>query len=139
MPSISASMSYSLCRSGSITIRPASSRTSTGSSSSSGMACITAAGIRTAALLPHFFTTLFMIHDDPYPFIRQIAPTCQQCRYGSSTDNSNFRGRRSKIREKVWRFFGELEHARRGGDIFSSMMDSELREHIQKSALDKQL
>src|SRR5262249_51186238 len=43
-----------------MTIRPASSRTSTTSSRSRCMACITEAGIRTAALLPHFFTVALM-------------------------------------------------------------------------------
>src|SRR5881396_415907 len=75
-------MSYTFFRTGSITIRPASSRTSTGSSSSSGIASITAAGILTAALFPHFFTTLFMIQFYFSSFIHTTTKVmCQQCRY----------------------------------------------------------
>src|SRR5260370_536026 len=48
---------YSLRRTGSMTIRPHSSRTSTESSKRSLAACRTAAGMRTEALLPHFLTT----------------------------------------------------------------------------------
>src|SRR6266581_1568677 len=51
---------YSLCGTGSMTMRPDSSRTSTESSKRSLAACRTAAGMRTEALLPHFLTTAFI-------------------------------------------------------------------------------
>src|SRR6266568_7930380 len=51
---------YSLCGTGSMTMRPDSSRTSTESSKRSLAARRTAAGIRTEALLPHFLTTAFI-------------------------------------------------------------------------------
>jgi hypothetical protein len=56
IPPSNSAKSYCLRRTGSIMIRPASSRTSTASSRFSLAACIAAAGIRTAALLPHFLT-----------------------------------------------------------------------------------
>src|ERR1051326_8776313 len=62
-----------------MTIRPASSRTSTGSSSSSRIASMTTAGIRTAALFPHFFTTLFIRTDTPDSSHTLTLQTCQQC------------------------------------------------------------
>src|SRR3984957_16033763 len=83
IPFSSSSRAYVFCRTGSMTIRPFSSRTSTTSSRSRCMASITEAGILTAALLPHFFTVAFMtasaastlyIHYD----IRR--GMCQQCR-----------------------------------------------------------
>src|SRR5579883_1431146 len=54
IPAMRAFTSYR--RIGSITMRPASSRTSTGSSRCNFAASMTAAGMRTEALLPHFFT-----------------------------------------------------------------------------------
>src|SRR5262245_36343358 len=90
IPLISALMSYALCRTGSMTIRPASSRTSTGSSSSSGIASITAAGMRTAALFPHFFTTLFTALKTSFPLICQLVMACQQCRYGGTISVERF-------------------------------------------------
>jgi hypothetical protein len=50
-----------LARTGSMTIRPDSSRTSTGSSKHRFAAFKTVAGIRTEALLPHFLTTALML------------------------------------------------------------------------------
>src|SRR6202030_4879782 len=56
----SSARSYSLRSAGSMTIRPDSSRTSTASSRCRCAACMTAAGIRTEALLPHFLTTVLI-------------------------------------------------------------------------------
>src|SRR5690349_9389055 len=56
----SSERSYSLRETGSMTMRPDSSRTSTESSKRSFAAWRTAEGIRTEALLPHFLTTAFI-------------------------------------------------------------------------------
>src|SRR5262249_7775204 len=93
IPLISTLMSYALCRTGSMMIRPDSSRMSTGSSSSSGIASITAAGMRTAALFPHFFTTLFTAYATSFPLICQMALACQQCRYSGTITVERFFGR----------------------------------------------
>src|SRR5712671_7067968 len=69
-----------------MTIRPASSRTSTASSISIEMAPIMAAGIRTAALLPHFFTTLFTTYAPP--FHSYVNP----CSRVNNVDTSRFGG-----------------------------------------------
>src|SRR6516165_4074861 len=60
IPFTSSVRSYSLRCAGSMTMRPDSSRTSTASSISRCAACMTATGIRTEALLPHFLTTVLM-------------------------------------------------------------------------------
>src|ERR1700722_11418204 len=68
-------------------MRPASSRTSTTSSTASCEACITAAGILTAGLLPHFLTVTFMRMpscpgvDTLYLQHNPCALMCQQCIY----------------------------------------------------------
>src|ERR1700686_2366762 len=61
MPLSSVVRSYSLRPRGSITIQPDCSRTSTGWFKSKRAVSITAAGIRTAALLPHFPTVVFKV------------------------------------------------------------------------------
>lgn len=82
----SSAKSYSFRRKGSMTTRPDSSRTSTGSSSCKCAACMMAAGIRTEALFPHFLTTAFMCI--PRVFTMSIHYTTalelyQHCRYSS--------------------------------------------------------
>ena len=55
-----------------MTIRPRSSRTSTTSSRLRCVACITDVGIRTAALLPHFFTVDFGLDTMPEAELRAL-------------------------------------------------------------------
>src|SRR5229473_7518729 len=61
IPLSSSERVYSLRGTGSMTMRPDSSRTSTESSKRSLAAWRTAAGMRTEALLPHFLTTAFIV------------------------------------------------------------------------------
>src|SRR5688572_3930469 len=84
MPFNSSDSSYLLGLTGSITIRPPSSRTSTTSSTSSCVAFITEVGSLTAALFPHFFTvtlTLLKTSLNQWPYYARLQSMYQQCRY----------------------------------------------------------
>src|SRR5208282_2680022 len=80
-PLRSSPKSYSFRCNGSITIRPASSRMSTASSSSRSAACKTAAGIRTEALFPHFLTAALIAASSLCLQDARKRESCQHCRY----------------------------------------------------------
>src|SRR5437868_3290398 len=78
MPFNSSDSSYVLGLTGSITIRPRSSRTSTTSSTSSCVAFITEVGSLTAALFPHFFTVTLTVLKPLYqcPYYASLWDPC---------------------------------------------------------------